>query len=386
MIKVKTSSLKSLLLKFLKLVGYEVVNLNIIRQSQDNLLLFRLERYLFIISKRIIQHAESEQVLFQELIYRLSKRRPSLLQQLYALYCSGTERKGFYIQFHDSKGQYFSNDVSPEKELQFKNLFSNPQQFWKLQPGGKAATKFFSLPLLLLPGESSSFEVSNRFHELDFIKQSLSYLKYSTAQIFQDLLAVYCSQYEQGRFFVEFVATNGHSLSNTWMLEKTFHWKGIICEPGRTWHEELRKNRNCIIDERCVWTATGELLRFNEAAVAELSTIQSFSHTDHHSHERVNGYVYEVPTISLNDLLKEYEAPQPIDFMSVDTEGSELDILKAFDFHKYPVQVLTVEHNYTPAREAIYQLLQGHGFVRVFTSLSRFDDWYVHESLYKRLC
>jgi methyltransferase FkbM-like protein len=86
--------------------------------------------------------------------------------------------------------------------------------------------------------------------------------------------------------------------------------------------------------------------------------------------------------VSLNDLLRTHNAPREIDFMSVDTEGSEGDILKAFDFGKYDVKVMTVEHNFVePKRGEIHDLLTANGFVRIFEALSKFDDWYVKRAI-----
>jgi hypothetical protein len=87
-----------------------------------------------------------------------------------------------------------------------------------------------------------------------------------------------------------------------------------------------------------------------------------------------------VETVSLLDLLIQNQAPQKIDYLSIDTEGSELEILSNFDFQRFEVNVLTVEHNFVSiSREALYRHLTNHGFRRVCTPISRWDDWYVNE-------
>jgi hypothetical protein len=84
-----------------------------------------------------------------------------------------------------------------------------------------------------------------------------------------------------------------------------------------------------------------------------------------------------VSTISLNDLLSKHNAPKHIDYLSIDTEGSEFEILNSFDFSSHSFGVVTVEHNFTPVRQKIFELLSGHGYTRQFENLSKFDDWYV---------
>ena len=88
-----------------------------------------------------------------------------------------------------------------------------------------------------------------------------------------------------------------------------------------------------------------------------------------------------VNTISLIALLKKYNAPKEIDYLSVDTEGSELDILSAFDFNEYRFNCITIEHNFTENREKLKFLLEQNGYKRVFEHLSKWDDWYIAESL-----
>ena len=64
--------------------------------------------------------------------------------------------------------------------------------------------------------------------------------------------------------------------------------------------------------------------------------------------------------------------------MSIDSEGSELDILKNFNFSKRKIRIISVEHNYHPInREEIHNILKKEGYKRVFEKISKFDDWYI---------
>jgi FkbM family methyltransferase len=198
------------------------------------------------------------------------------------------------------------------------------------------------------------------------------------SQIGQDVFALYSLSWKKNGYFLEFGATNGVDLSNTYLLEKDFGWKGILAEPAKIWHEDLGSNRAVSIDFDCVWSKSGEVINFTAAPEAEYSTISSFTRKDVHAPKRSKGETYSVKTISLNDLLKRYGAPSKIDYLSIDTEGSELEILSAFDFYKYAVSVITCEHNFSSQRSLIYELLISHGFVRVFEGFSRWDDWYIN--------
>ena len=152
-----------------------------------------------------------------------------------------------------------------------------------------------------------------------------------------------------------------------------------MSEPARIWHDDLGKNRKSSIETLCVWSDSDHSLVFNEVEKAEFSTIDTFSSSDfdHHARNRKNSQTYEVKTISLLDLLIKHNAPKIIDYLSIDTEGSEFEILSSFEFSKYQFRVITCEHNFTPEREKIYKLLTSHGYVRKFEDISKFDDWYV---------
>ena len=162
-------------------------------------------------------------------------------------------------------------------------------------------------------------------------------------------------------------------------MEKEFQWNGVLAEPAQMWHRELRQNRSVSIETKCVWKESGQTVKFNETEIGDLSTIDSFSEKDLHSEARKSGTRYDVETISLIDLLETHNAPKVIDYLSIDTEGSEYEILRNFDFDRYQFKVITCEHNNTPQREKIYDLLTRNGYMRKFEALSKYDDWYVSE-------
>jgi len=216
-----------------------------------------------------------------------------------------------------------------------------------------------------------ALKIYNTAHQL------LDFYGSSRSQIRQDLFVLSHLNFKKNGYFVEFGATNGRDSSNTYLMEKEFGWNGIVAEPVTIWHADLKRNRTCNIETNCVWKESNSTLIFNQVAVAELSTISSYSSADAHTQARKNGKIYEVKTISLNDLLLKFNAPKHIDYLSIDTEGSEYDILKSFDFSQYTFEVITCEHKYTPMRHQIYALLTARGYKRVFENISSIDDWYV---------
>jgi hypothetical protein len=79
----------------------------------------------------------------------------------------------------------------------------------------------------------------------------------------------------------------------------------------------------------------------------------------------------------LNDLLELYSAPTDIDYISLDTEGSEYNILKTFNFSKYNVKCFTIEYGNEENRQQIFELLSINGYTKVDDEYTGQEDWYV---------
>lgn len=180
--------------------------------------------------------------------------------------------------------------------------------------------------------------------------------------------------------FVDFGATDGRQLSNTWVLEKEYDWRGICAEPNPIWWDLLGANRQCSIDHRAVWTTTGDHVPFLSTIVPEIATIEQCQPKDRNAASRSQAESILVETVSLDDLVDEYVAKPVIDYLSIDTEGSELAVLNAYSWSK-PIRLITVEHNYTAAKQDIDKLLTGLGYVEMLPHLSLWDAWYAHPEL-----
>jgi FkbM family methyltransferase len=229
------------------------------------------------------------------------------------------------------------------------------------------------------------FDRKKLIRELRFIDQygMVSNLNYadlrvkSQSQLGQDLWVLFGSSFKRDGTFMEIGAADGKSFSNTYLLEKEFGWKGVIVEPAQIWHQNLKKNRDCAIDMRCCTSESGVEVDFLETPSAMLSTIERYKDSDTHAHERKKGSLYKVKTVSLNDLFEQYFPNGQVDYLSIDTEGNEEEILRNLDFTRFSFKFASIENAFDIQKsERIHALLIRNGYKQVLQEVSEFDDYY----------
>lgn len=150
---------------------------------------------------------------------------------------------------------------------------------------------------------------------------------------------------------VEVGAYDGSSGSNTLHFELN-GWKCLCIEPIPEQYEKCRAIRRNVVN-CCISDVEKDSVVFhifnlgdnnNESAISSLEPdsrlIQSHSHL-------IKGIKsINVRCRTLTSVLDEANFPTQIDFISVDTENTELDVLKGFDFSKYTVKYFVIENNY----------------------------------------
>lgn len=203
----------------------------------------------------------------------------------------------------------------------------------------------------------------------------------SRSQLGQDLEVLKFYNNKEGGYFIEVGACDGVYYSNTHLLETQYKWKGICCEPIPYYFKKLVANRpNSICVNDAVYNVSGLTLPFDIAHGVDLLSGIS-THIDYYkSYIGSNKTTIQVQTISLLDVLKNANAPTFIEYMSLDTEGSEYEILRAFDFEQYTFGLIDVEHNNVePRRTQIRELLLSKGYI--YKGENSYDDMYQHSSI-----
>ena len=168
--------------------------------------------------------------------------------------------------------------------------------------------------------------------------------KKSNSQLGQDLWVLEKTSYKKSGYFVEAGACDGLHLSNTLILEREFGWSGICCEPNPHYYKRLISNRHCSFDKGALYDSDDERVEFY-AAGENGGTLEDFKQESTRLKRRLSFPKIQATTIKLDTLLRKHNAPREIDYISLDTEGSELRILDAFDFTRWDVHIFSIEHN-----------------------------------------
>ena len=188
----------------------------------------------------------------------------------------------------------------------------------------------------------------------------------------QDLKVIYFFNNQKNLYFIDIGANDGMTISNTFLLEKKYNWNGICSEPLPEAFNKLVKCRSAHCDNHAIFSESNLSLNFSQFDL--LSGITEYIDCWDMAKE---GEQIIVKTLTLQDLLDKYKAPKVISYFSLDTEGSELEILKSVDFSKYTFLYINLEHNFIePRRTDIRNLLLENGYL--FKGENNFDDDYIH--------
>ena len=179
----------------------------------------------------------------------------------------------------------------------------------------------------------------------------------------------------KGGFYVDVGCHDGIDISNTYLLDKA-GWKGICIDP-------FPKNftqRTAKVVKAVVYSSNEDVIEF-DYSVEDPGCSGIHSELGIHK-ERLYATTtiqkHKFTTRTLESILEECNAPYSIQYMNLDVEGAEFEVLRVFPFQRYAFKCISIEHNYEePKRTQIRKLLESKGY-----QLERsvhVDDWYVNK-------
>ena len=211
----------------------------------------------------------------------------------------------------------------------------------------------------------------------------------SYSQYEQDILLhqKYFADMTAPGFFIEVGADDGITFSNTCLYERELGWDGVCIEPKESAFPKLAANRSC----KCIRAAVGkyetETVEFLEIEGwgRQLSGIVSCydpQHAQRIERETVGNpkttskKLIQVPVVSLDSLILQ-SGRDSIDLISIDTEGSELQVLESIsDASAMKVKVLMIENNYKADYPALSPVLREHF---VLDGKIKLDEIYINK-------
>ena len=181
--------------------------------------------------------------------------------------------------------------------------------------------------------------------------------------------------------FVEIGAAEGITFSNTYFFEKELGWSGVCVEPMPEAFSKLIAARKCRCVQACVTDFSGTGVFLAVDGVPTLSGLVSKYDPKHvqrvQREAAASGeHTRELQvTCSTFDELMEQSGLQHIDYLSIDTEGGELDLLKTINFERFSIKVVSVENNFGDGRFEVTMSNIGYELVAVIGD----DDIYLRQ-------
>lgn len=227
---------------------------------------------------------------------------------------------------------------------------------------------------------SGSFLAQTRWN-VRLLQAAMTHQVQFHGQLLQDAFVLAATNSLKHGQFVEIGVGDGCHLSNTLALERDFEWEGLLIEANPFFWPQIEKNRPTakLAKTAVLGSARGSLTFRHVEEFPEISALNDYATSDHHDRSKANEV--SVETTGIVDVLRANGIAKGVDYVSIDVEGPEIEILSAILAADYRPRVLTVEHNRIPERvETLTKMLEPHYDI-VLTKASQWDLWAVEKSL-----
>ena len=188
-----------------------------------------------------------------------------------------------------------------------------------------------------------------------------------SAQYAQDIVAYLFFKGKTDGFYIDIGANDGFSGSTTYWAEQ-IGWKGICIEPQKTAFERMKKVRKCTMYNCAVSNYSQENVEFimfpNKDTRSGLANSMSQRHIEV-ARTFSNMEKTFVSTKVFGDIMNDFPNVNYVDFLSIDTEGHEMQVLQSIDFGKFKFGLLTIE---TTDKSDVTKFVENNGYKKLMVA------------------
>jgi len=167
--------------------------------------------------------------------------------------------------------------------------------------------------------------------------------------------------------FIDVGANDGITWSNSLTFEINYNWHGLCIEPHPKAFEKLQTNRKCLTFNCAISNNSEEQDFMVIDGYAEMLSGLTSTYDQQHV-ERIKREtnthgdkvtVIKVKCKTLTTLLNENNILN-VNYLSVDTEGAEINVIESIDFNQHTFDLISLECNYNP--ETLHTVMRSKGY------------------------
>lgn len=187
---------------------------------------------------------------------------------------------------------------------------------------------------------------------------------FSRSHIYYYIFTRHFRNLQRPGFYVDITSNHPINASSTYFFDRCLGWSGLCIEPNGDYFEPIFRERSCTLIPTCISNQDGSKVQFNFRGEQGgiLSTDYKFKKKKHFLN-----IVRELRCTTMEKVCHQYGITN-IDYMNLDVEGHELEVLKAFNFSNTNIKIISIESG--PKDAKIQKFLEEKGYLRITISSS----------------
>jgi FkbM family methyltransferase len=234
----------------------------------------------------------------------------------------------------------------------------------------------------MLALQNNKLNISENILIMDFCNYVINYEHKTYSQLFQDLAFLFfCADEPIKGYYIEVGVGDGLNHSNTFLLEREVGMKGILIEADPRQIKKISKYRDAKLIE-CVAGSNNEIVSINLASTPELSWVGKENPNDNIVRSSTRNHT--INSYTLDSILEQNLNECSLDYLSIDVEGYENEVLQGFTLNRWQPKFINIEHNRDKVQMEKFNDFFKENYTLVLESITDCDYWYLRNDIYEK--